>query len=756
MILPALVRAVLLLFATAACSAAICSPTTEAGAGISGPAASSTVARVPAAAPQRSDKESPADEEPLQLEEPPAVIEPLRPRTEADWDRIEALARFSAGRALEREGKLNEALRQYQRAWRYDGSATAAQAAVRLALSLRRPGEAARIVLGSSSVEAFTATQLMEVGVYLFRKGQWQEASNVLERLLQRRKDTKPTLGDVALRVELGRLYFLLEQPEKAAEHFAFVAKALDDPQQFALDSVELERLIKNRAAAWRLFGRCFLQAGRHQQARDAFRKAHRLEPDEARLGYHLAAVAFAEGHAQQALKHLEDYFQAHASSEAVAPYELLVQALEKLDKQQQILPRLEKLHNDDPDNAPLGYFLAEQYLAAGKFQAAETLYRKLLEKRPTAEGYRGLAQLFQKQGRVADMLALAGRMMHEGGSPELLDEEDQSPLDDADWIGKLIAEARRQQEAPSKAFTTNVAAAAMVLALKAKQFDAARRFFNHLLEKKHPLLRQLWLRLGAELLTEDRFAEAAELFQLGIDKKIVPEDDPLGYYFLSGALEMAGKTDEALRAAQQATKLDRKDPRYLLRVGWILYHAGRNEEARATYLELIERFDQSFHSDQLRQAVRDAKLALSSLAVESGDLHEAERWLEEVLDEFPDDVSALNDLGYLWADRNTRLQRAYRMIKRAVEAEPDNAAYRDSLGWVLYRLGRLKEAAVELERAAAAEADPVIFEHLGDVHHALGQLEQAKQNWQKAIEAFQKEGKTEQVEKVRKKLRQL
>ena len=59
------------------------------------------------------------------------------------------------------------------------------------------------------------------------------------------------------------------------------------------------------------------------------------------------------------------------------------------------------------------------------------------------------------------------------------------------------------------------------------------------------------------------------------------------------------------------------------------------------------------------------------------------------MLDEFPDDAGAMNDLGYLWADQDKNLQRARRMIRKAVDAEPDNAAYRDSLGWVLFRLGR-------------------------------------------------------------------
>jgi Flp pilus assembly protein TadD len=132
--------------------------------------------------------------------------------------------------------------------------------------------------------------------------------------------------------------------------------------------------------------------------------------------------------------------------------------------------------------------------------------------------------------------------------------------------------------------------------------------------------------------------------------------------------------------------------------------------------------------------------LVLSNLAVLAGDMAEAEEWLEQVLDEYPDDISAMNDLGYLWADQNKHLDQALAMIRRAVEAEPENAAYRDSLGWVLFRLGRFDEAIAELEKAAAiGEPDAVILDHLGDAYQAAGRVEQAREAWRRAAEGFRK-----------------
>ncbi len=712
-----------------------------------------------AAAPaaESPDGQSDGVSQPLVIEEPPAVLEAVHPRTEADWDHLEALARFSAGRVLERKGKLAEALRHYQRAWRYDPKAVAAaESAVRLALTLERRDEAARIVLATTSDGAFTATQLMEVAVHLSRQGRWEEATGVFERLLARRKDKEPTLGDVALRLELGRLEFLLGHGKKAAEQFAFVAQAFRDPEKFGFDRQEQKRLVKNPAAAWRLFGKCFLEAGRIEEARNAFQKAHQLDPNRGLLGYDLATVALKTNQPEQALEELEHYFQAHATKEKSAPYVLLAEILEKLDRKDELLDRLESLHKEDPENVALGYYLAQRYVLAEKYDQAEPLYRQLLEKQPAADGYRGLARLLYRKHRLADMLALLGQMIEKDVPLQILEADVDGPWKDSQWVSQLVAEARKQLQSGDKAFTPSVAAAALLLAVEAEQLDAAEQFLAQArkMKEKPQLMRQLWLELASSLLSEEHYSKAAQLLQEGLEQGVVPNDNPLGYSYLAGALEMAGQTDKALQAAHKAVKLGDEAPRYLSRLGWVLYHAGRNEQAREVYLKLVERHDNDFTSAQVRRVVRDAKLVLSNLAVEENHLEEAEKWLEEVLDEFPNDVSALNDLGYLWADRSTRLQRAHRMIRQAVEADPENAAYRDSLGWVLYRLGQLEEAAKELEKAAAARSDPVILDHLGDVQHALGRIEQAKQSWKKAVEAFEKESQKEQADRVREKLR--
>ena len=129
-------------------------------------------------------------------------------------------------------------------------------------------------------------------------------------------------------------------------------------------------------------------------------------------------------------------------------------------------------------------------------------------------------------------------------------------------------------------------------------------------------------------------------------------------------------------------------------------------------------------------------KLELASiLANTTNGKAEAIEWLEQVLDEFPSDINALNDLGYLWADTNQHLQRALRMTEQAVHGNPLNGAYRDSLGWTLFRLGRYQEAVTELQTAVEfAEPDPAIYDHLGDAFLANGQPDRAVEAWNAAV----------------------
>ena len=114
-------------------------------------------------------------------------------------------------------------------------------------------------------------------------------------------------------------------------------------------------------------------------------------------------------------------------------------------------------------------------------------------------------------------------------------------------------------------------------------------------------------------------------------------------------------------------------------------------------------------------------------------DVPRAEADLRKILVAEPENVAALNALGYTLADRTDRYREALQLIDRARVAEPDNAAIIDSYGWVLYRLGRNKEALVELRRAFTLQKDPEIAAHIGEVLWFEGHKDEARRFFDEA-----------------------
>jgi tetratricopeptide (TPR) repeat protein len=126
--------------------------------------------------------------------------------------------------------------------------------------------------------------------------------------------------------------------------------------------------------------------------------------------------------------------------------------------------------------------------------------------------------------------------------------------------------------------------------------------------------------------------------------------------------------------------------------------------------------------------------LALTAEKLERFDLLEAH--LRKLIEVKPDHAHAYNALGYSFADRNTRLAEARKLIEKALELAPEDYFIIDSLGWVLYREGDLKGAVRELRRAYSGRPDAEIGAHLGEVLWMLGEKEEARRVWDEALKA--------------------
>jgi len=126
---------------------------------------------------------------------------------------------------------------------------------------------------------------------------------------------------------------------------------------------------------------------------------------------------------------------------------------------------------------------------------------------------------------------------------------------------------------------------------------------------------------------------------------------------------------------------------------------------------------------------------------------------MEKVIALNPKHATALNYLGYTYADRNMRLDEAEKLILRALEVRPDDAFFIDSLAWVYYRKGDFAKAEATQRRALSINPDdPVMLEHMGDILSALGKKDEAAAQYEKAIaKGHENKGEVEaKLKKVR------
>ena len=112
---------------------------------------------------------------------------------------------------------------------------------------------------------------------------------------------------------------------------------------------------------------------------------------------------------------------------------------------------------------------------------------------------------------------------------------------------------------------------------------------------------------------------------------------------------------------------------------------------------------------------------------------------LRSILVRDPDNIQALNALGYTLADRTKRYDEAFRLIKRAYELDPKDAAIMDSMGWVQYRLGNLDQALKYLKQAMELMDDVEVAAHLGEVLWVKGDKKEAVEVWNKALKVSPK-----------------
>lgn len=211
-----------------------------------------------------------------------------------------------------------------------------------------------------------------------------------------------------------------------------------------------------------------------------------------------------------------------------------------------------------------------------------------------------------------------------------------------------------------------------------------------------------------------------------------VPRDHPSYYLAELGrgeALRRSDKVDAAVEVLQQLSQTHGDVPVVHVSAGDLYRQLEQFDKSAQAYDRALQIYTE--REDQQWFVYYARGISYERL----GEWEKAEADFRKALELNPEHPQVLNYLGYSMVEKQVNLDEALDMIERAVAARPDSGYIIDSLGWVLYRLGRYEEAVGHMERAAELEpVDPVVNDHLGDVLWAVGRYKEAEFQWHRAL----------------------
>ena len=337
--------------------------------------------------------------------------------------------------------------------------------------------------------------------------------------------------------------------------------------------------------------------------------------------------------------------------------------------------------------------------------------------------------------------------------------------LKDKDKAKQLVAEAAKMlaEAKDEKPFNYNGALILGAAARRVKAYDAAEAFLKHEVDlatklKSGPKMRQAHLGLIGLYFEAKRYNEAAEAAESAVDLRGPKEFEDFKPFLLERLVQAKakqGKVDEALTMTKGLLELTDGAWYFLQLKGWVQREAGKLDDAIATYNEVLDKVeaDKNLMGKDKDEVKDDVRYLLSGLHVDNKEVDKAAKQLQTLIKRNPDNPGYKNDLGFIWCDHDMNFEESEKLIREALELDKkakeklkeegkvdevrESAAYLDSLGWVLFKQKKYKEALDPLKKAAADEEQGnhlEIWDHLADCHYALGEKKEAVAAWQKAL----------------------
>jgi len=446
--------------------------------------------------------------------------------------------------------------------------------------------------------------------------------------------------------------------------------------------------------------------------------RALAASPGNARAEWLRGSALFNLGRNDEAL----DAMSAAVHADTLrADYALsLARVAEQLDRLDIVRDAYRRVVDLDEEDAEAWFQLAAAEARLARFEEADSALARSIQLNPSRPG------LFFLQGWIEESLG------HAAAAIELY--RNHLRIHTTDQVTRrrlvnLLVGAKRYSEAYKESQTVSRSREGD---LDSQFIEADLALFAGQVAEGHAILERLRRahaedvdvqgRIVGVLARHQRANEGAELAEIWAARH---PGQYQGAMLAGRANALAEKIPAALAYARHAVALAPDSLETHVLLARIDQGAKRWSEAESVWVQVLKAFPESGR----------AALDLAYCREQMGDLDGAERAVRDLLKREPENPSALNSLGYLFADHNRNLEEAERLIRRALEHDPGNGAFLDSMGWVYYRLGRLAEARHELERAVVLTGgDAVVREHLGDVYKELRLNDLAREQYRLSL----------------------
>ena len=577
------------------------------------------------------------------------------------------------------------------------------------------------------------------------------KAQRVHDAVSEAQEILKRDPNDVPTRRLLARIYVrsLGDSNASGGGQSEIAARAIEQYKEiYRLEPSDTE------SALW--LARLYRLRNEHDKAEGVLRGILKLDPDSEPAIEQLTQLLLDEGKSSEAVSLLE-------GMTSRAPSPVLLDLLGDAYTQTKELAKAEasyrKAMEMDPSELSHVRGLGQTLMAEEKFSDALVMYQKLADLMPDeADNYLHIAQIYRELHQLdkAEENLLKARQ-YEPGSLEIMYNEAmvyqaQGRYDDAiRVVSDAVSGVKGQSLLPSRRRYLAILYQELGQLYKERQNYAAAVYtyeeLGHLGEEEDRRSR---------LLLMDTYRASKDLtkaLQTGKDALVKYPADPAIRSSQALLLGDGGQTEEAVKMLRtELTKTDADRDTYL-NIAQVYERGRRYQEA-----------EQAAHAaEMLPGQPRDNAMVWALL----GAIYERQKFFDRAEDEFkkalavdPKNAFVLNYYGYMLGDLGQRLDEAEALVQRALQEEPFNGGYLDSLGWIYYKQNNLTVAETTLRKALEREShDPTIHSHLGDVYAKLGRNELAATEWEKSLSEWRRslpaEVENDKIAEIEKKLGQ-